>query len=127
MTLAVPVDARRLLDDRVGPEAVLLERAVHALEEVRDPADPGLDHDEVEARMTLADAAEDELGDELTDAHGGERDERLAHAGDGIEQARDLHAARALDVKRERDAGRLDLAPQGLPHRVAVVRCLDVV
>src|SRR5207237_7347404 len=98
-----------------------------ALEEVRDPADAGLDDDEPEPRVTLADAAEDELGDELADAHRGERDERLAHAGRRVEEALELHAARSLDVERERNAGLLDCAPERLPRWIAVVRGADVV
>src|SRR5439155_18169461 len=119
--LAVPVEARRLGDDRSGPEAVLLEGRVHALEEVRDPADARLDDDETQARVARADAAEDELGDELAHAERRERDERLAHAGGGVEEPLEVHAARALDVKGEWDLRRRDLAPQPLPHGVALV------
>src|SRR5437016_12953239 len=103
------------------PEPMLLEGPVHALEEVGDPADPGLDHDEVEAGVALADAAEDELGDELAYPHGCQGNERLAHARRGIEQARYLHAARALDVEGERDAGALHRPTPGRPHRIAAV------
>src|SRR5438876_10483383 len=123
--LPVPVAARRLGDDRFRPEAVLLEGRVHALEVVRDPADPRLDHDEDEARVALADAAEDELRDQLADAHGRERDEGLAHARRRIEETRRLHAPRPLDVEGERDRGRLERAPERLPRRVAVVRRAD--
>src|SRR5581483_542845 len=112
VALAVPVDARLLGDDRVRPEAVLHERAVHALEEVRKPADPRLDDDEAEAGVARADAAEDELGDELPDAERRERDERLADAGGRVVEALELHAARPLDVEGERDARRLDLRPE---------------
>src|SRR5437016_1811059 len=88
VSLPIPVAARRLGDDRLGPEAVLLESRVHALEVVGYPADPGLDHDEDEARVALANAAEDELRDQLADPHGRERDEGLAHARRRIEEAR---------------------------------------
>src|SRR5262249_15388963 len=107
VSLTVPVRARRLGDDRLRPEAVLLEGRVHPLEEVRDPSDAGLDHDEVEARMALADAAEDQLGDQLADAERGERDERLADARGRVEEALELRATRSLDVEGERDAGLL--------------------
>src|SRR5207253_979261 len=99
--LAVPVAARRLGDDGLRPEAVLLEGRVHALEVVRDPADAGLDHDEDEARVALADAAEDELRDQLADPHRRERDERFAYARRRVEETRGLHAARPLDMERE--------------------------
>src|SRR5206468_3224336 len=39
VSLPVPVEARLLLDDRLGPEAVLVEGLIHALDEVGDPAD----------------------------------------------------------------------------------------
>src|SRR5439155_9991319 len=94
---------------------------VHALEEVRDPPDARLDDDEAQARGARADAAEDELGDELAHAERRECDEGLADAGGGIEEPLEVHAARALDVEGERDAPRRDLGPEGLPHGVAVV------
>src|SRR5207244_11121767 len=71
--LAVPVEARRLGDDRSRPETMLLERRVHALEEVRDPADARLDDDEAQAGVAGADATEDELRDQLAHAERGER------------------------------------------------------
>src|SRR5919204_71574 len=52
-------------------------------------------HDQV----ALADAAENELRDQLADPHRRERDERLAHARRRVEEARGLHAARPLDVE----------------------------
>src|SRR5439155_24718042 len=61
------------------------------------------------------------------DAERGERDERLADAGGRVEQPLELGAARSLDMEGERDAGFLDRAPEGLPHRVAVGRGADVV
>src|SRR5207249_9500604 len=73
--LAVPVKARRLGDDRARPEAMLLERRVHALEEVGDPADARLDDDEAQTRVAGADAAEDELCDQLAHTKWGKGDE----------------------------------------------------
>src|SRR3989454_4465539 len=58
--LAVPVRARLLGDDRLGPEPMLLEGLVHALDEVGDPADAALDEDEPELRVSLEDSREDE-------------------------------------------------------------------
>src|SRR5438445_1896872 len=54
--LAVPVRARLLGDDRLGPEPMLLEGLVHALDEVGDPADAALDEDEPELRVSLEDS-----------------------------------------------------------------------
>src|SRR5206468_3294866 len=115
VALAVPVEARRLRDHGLRPIAMLLEGRVHALEEVRDPADARLDDDELEPGVALADAAEDELRDQLADPHRRERDERLAYARRRLEEPRELHGPRALDVEGERDAGGLDLRPQRLP------------
>src|SRR5437016_9717699 len=53
MSLAVPIGARLLLDGRLGPETVLVEGLVHALDEVGNPADAALDEHEVERRVAL--------------------------------------------------------------------------
>src|SRR5262249_5999031 len=127
VALAVPVRARRLGDDRARPEAELLDGSDTALEEVRERADGRHGHDEAEAGMALADAAEDQLGDELADPHRGERDERLLHARRRVVEALHGDTAGSLDVERERDRGLLERAPERLPHRVAVVRGADVV
>src|SRR5262249_32694172 len=113
--LAVPVRARLLVDDRLGPEAVLFERLVHALDEVWNPADPALDQHEVELRMPREDAREDERRYHLTDRDRRDRDEGLLHARGGVlEDLGDVLAARADDVEAHREPGLLDQRPEGL-------------
>src|SRR5262245_14156260 len=115
VSLAVPVRARLLGEDRLGPEAVLVERLVHALDEVRYPADAALDQHELELGVAGQDAGEDQRGDGLADRHRGDGDERLLDPRRRVLEGRlDVGVARSDDVEADRQAGLLDHRPERL-------------